>query len=427
MNAQSSKKIIGANDKIILGIVGCGGRGTSLILDFKKNCPEVEVKYVCDVDESRGGNAIQELGKAQGYKPLRVEDMRRVYEDKDVDAVIIANPEHWHALSLIWACQAGKHVYVEKVISMSINEGEKMIEATQKYNRIVQCGTQNRSGDCSFSAREYIRSGKLGKIVNVKTFCLLPGEKPWMLKPDSAVPSELNWDMWLGPAHKVPYNVSRHKAPYDWWEYSPGLQMAMTQHVLDATRMIIGDPDAPRSVYCAGGRVLYDDKRDIPDMQAITFDYGDFVMTCESGVFGSYMDKSPAEVRFGKQFPDWRLDSTHIEIYGTVGLMYFEIMGGGWQVFGNDGELRDKEKGYFPDENHQRNFINCLREGKTPNADIVQGHKSATLVHLANLAYRVGNKQLFFDKKTGKITNSDLANTISEGYYREPYTLPKVI
>ena len=358
---------------------------------------------------------------------MGVEDMRRVYEDKDIDAVIIANPEHWHALSMIWACQAGKHVYVEKVISMSINEGEKMIKATQKYKRIVQCGTQNRSGDFSFSARDYIQSGKLGKIVNVKTYCLLPGEKPWLLKPDTAVPPGLNWDMWLGPAHKVPYNISRHKAPYDWWEYSPGLQMAMTQHVLDLARMVIGDPDDPRSVYCAGGRVLYDDKRDVPDMQAITFDYGDFVMTCETGVFGKYMDKSKADVRFGNKFPDWRLDSTRTEIYGTEGLMYLEIMGGGWQVFGNDGEVRDQEYGYYPDENHQRNFTDCIRQGKTPNADIVQGHKSATLVHLANLAYRVGDKQLFYDNKTGKITNSELANTISEGYYREPFTLPKEI
>lgn len=424
---QINKQAKSAADKVILGIIGCGGRGTSLILDFQKNCPGVEVKYVCDVDESRGGGAIDRLGKAQGYKPQRVADMRKVFDDKDVDAVIIANPEHWHALSLIWACQAGKHVYIEKVISMSIPEGEKMIQATQKYNRIVQCGTQNRSGDSSFTARDYIASGKLGKILNVKTFCLLPGEKPWLLKEDTPVPAGLDWDMWLGPAHQVPYNVSRHKAPYDWWEYSPGLQMAMTQHVLDCTRMIIGDPDDPKSVYCAGGRVLFDDKRDIPDMQAITFDFNDFVMTCESAVFGNYMDKSQADVRFGTKFPDYRLTSTRTEIYGTEGLMYFEIMGGGWQVFGNDGQLRDQHKGYFPDESHQRNFIDCIRQGKTPNADIVQGHKSATLVHLANLAYRVGNQQLFYDNKTGKITNSDLANTISEGYYREPYGLPKVI
>jgi predicted dehydrogenase len=427
MKAQSDKNTKGANEKIVLGIIGCGARGTTLILDFQKNCPGVEVKYVCDVDSIRGGYAIEQLGKLQGYRPKWVEDMRRVFEDKDIDAVIIATPEHWHALAFIWACQAGKDVYIEKVISMSINEGEKMIEAAQKYNRIVQCGTQSRSGEFSFSARDYIKSGKLGKLVNVKTYCLLPGEKPWFLKPDTEAPPELNWDMWLGPAHKVPYNVSRHKGSYEWWEYSPGFQMAMTQHVVDLARMAIGDPDDPRSVYCAGGRVLYDDKRDIPDMQAVTFDYRDFVMTCETGWFGNYMDKSGPEVRFGTKFPDWPLLSTRTEIYGTEGLMYLEVQGGGWQVFDNEGNLRDQDKGYYPDKNHQINFIESIRQRKTPNAGIVQGHKSATLIHLANLAYRVGDKQLFYDNKTGKITNSELANTISEGYYRETYSLPKEI
>ena len=427
MIQNTSKKILKANDKIVLGLIGAGWRGTGLILDIAKNCPGVEVKYVCDVDKTRGGRAIEELEKSQGYRPLRVEDMRTVYDDKDVDAVIIATPEHWHALSFIWACQAGKDVYIEKVISMSINEGQKMIEATNKYNRIVQCGSQNRSGDFAISAREYIKSGKLGKIINVKTYCLLPGEKPWSLKEDEPVPDGLNWDMWLGPAHKVPYNVSRHKAPYDWWEYSPGLQMAMTSHVIDCARMVIGDPDDPKSVYCAGGRILFDDKRDIPDMQAVTFDFGNMTMTCESGVFGDYMAKSNADVRYGNIFPNWRLTSTRTEIYGTEGLMLLEIMGGGWQVYDQDGKIRDQEYGYFPDVNHLKNFVDCLRSGKTPNADILQGHKSATLLHLANLAYRTGNQQLYYNNLKGVVENSPLANEISEGYYRPPYTIPDVI
>ncbi|MGV8094995.1 MAG: Gfo/Idh/MocA family protein [Mangrovibacterium sp.] len=427
MNAKTGGRINGANEKIVLGLIGAGGRGTSMILDFYRSCRGVEVKYICDVDASRGGHAINELGKMQGFRPQRVEDMRRVYDDKDVDAVIIATPEHWHALSHIWACQAGKHVYVEKVISMSINEGEKMIEATNKYNRIVQCGTQNRSGDFAFSARDYIQSGKLGKIISVKSYCIFQGAKPWMMKEDSPVPQGLNWDMWLGPAHKVPYNVSRHKAPYDWWEYSPGLQMAMANHVIDLARMVIGDPDDPQSVYSSGGRVLYDDKRNVPDFQAVTYDYKDFVMTLECGIFSSYMDKTKADVRFGKKFPNWRVDGTRIEIYGTQGLMYLGIMGGGWQVFDPNGNLRDQEYGYFPDENHQRNFIDCLRKGNTPNADIIQGHKSACLIHLANLAYRTGNRQLYYDAKEGQITNSPEANEISLGDYRAPYVIPDKI
>jgi predicted dehydrogenase len=246
------------------------------------------------------------------------------------------------------------------------------------------------------------------------------------MKEDSHVPPGLNWDMWLGPAHEVPYNISRHKAPYDWWEYSPGLQMAMANHVIDLARMVVGDPDNPVSVYSTGGRVLYDDKRDVPDFQAITFDYKDFTMTLETGIFSNYMDKTKADVRYGDKFPTWPVDGTRIEIYGTEGVMFLGIMGGGWKVYGPDGNLRDQHKGYFPDENHQRNFIDCLRTGKTPNASIIQGHKSSSLVHLANLSYRTGKQQLIYDPATGK-TNLPEANKISEGYYRPKYRIPDVI
>jgi predicted dehydrogenase len=424
-NNSNNKK--SASDKVVLGLIGAGARGSRLILDFRKNCQGVEVKYICDVDSTRGGRAISEIGKDQGYEPVWVEDMRRVYDDRDVDAVIIATPEHWHALAFIWASQAGKDIYIEKNISQSIPEGIKMIEAAQKYNNIVQVGSQSRSGDFSFSAHDYIMQGKLGKIVSVRSHCLLSGHSEWLLKPDSPVPETLNWDMWLGPAPKVPYNVSRHKAAYDWWEYSPGSQMAMAVHVVDLARMVLGDPDDPSSVYCAGGRILFDDNRPIPDIQVVTYEFDGFPMTLESATFGDYMSKSTTEVRFGKLFPDWKLNSTRTEIYGTEGLMLLEIQGGGWQVIGNDGELRDQEYGYYPDENHQKNFISCIRQRKTPNANIVQGHKSATLIHLANLAYRTGEKQLFYDNKTGTITNSDLANKISEGSYRAPYVLPKEV
>ncbi len=424
MNKNNTGKAKGANNKVVLGLVGAGGRGTRLILEFYKSCPDIEVKYICDVDATRGGYAMQELKKMQGYEPHRVKDMRRVYDDKDVDAVVIATPEHWHALAMVWACQAGKDVFVEKVVSMNIWEGQKMIVAARKYNRTVQCGTQNRSADYAFSARDYIREGKLGKVVHVKAYCLLPGAKPWFLKPASPVPEGLDWDTWLGPAQKVPYTVSRHKAPYDWWDYSPGLQMAMTAHVVDLTRMVLSDPVHPKAVYCVGGRVLYDDDRDIPDMQAITFEYDDFSMTCESAIFGDYMEKSKPDVRFGNKFPDWRISSTRIEIYGTEGVMYLGIMGGGWQVFGSNGELMDQEYGYFPDVAHVKNFIDCIRSGEEPNANIEQGHRSSCLIHLANVSFRVGEKKLLFDPEKERFENSSFANELSRGQYRPPFIIP---
>lgn len=413
-----------ASDKVVLALIGAGGRGTSVIISIKKNTPNVEVKYVCEVDDSRGGRAIDELSKMQGYKPQRVAEMQLVFDDKDVDAVVICTPEHWHALATIRACEAGKDVYVEKNISLSIGEGRKMIETADKYQCIIQCGTQNRSAEYARSAREYIQNGKLGTVVHVKNYCMLSGSKPWFLKPDSVVPEGLNWDQWLGPAAKVPYNLSRHKAWYDWWAYSGGAAMAGdASHVMDLARMVIGDPDHPRSVYCSGGRYLHDDKRDTPDIQNVTYDYGDFPMSCISSQFGNYLSKTKEEIRYGNKFPDWKLNATRIEIYGTEGMMYLGRHGGGWQVFSNNGELVAEEYGMFPDIEHQQNFIEAIRSRKIPNGNIEQGHKSASLVHLANISYRLGNKHLLFDGMNENFINSKEANEFNNIDHRSGFKI----
>jgi predicted dehydrogenase len=413
-----------ANDKVVLALIGAGGRGTQVILNMQKCTPGVEVKYVCEVDKERGGRAIDELAKQQKLKPERIGDMRRAFEDKDIDAVVICTPDHWHALATIRACQAGKDVYVEKNISLNIAEGRKMIEASKKYNRIVQCGFQSRSAPYSMSAREYIQSGKLGEIVIVKTFGMLPGDKPWILKEDSDVPEGLDWEQWLGPAPDVPYNVSRHKSTLDWWAYSSGEPLADCCHAIDLARMVLGDPDYPTSVYCTGGRVIYNDKREIPDNQSITCVFPDFLMTIEASVYGNYMAKASPEIRYGNLFPDWPFNSDRIEIYGTEGVMYLGRHGGGWQVLGNNSEILAQEYGYFPDEVHQQDFIKCIRTRKVPNSNIVQGHKSATLVHLANMSYRIGEKQLYFNGETERVTNSEEANLLLEGSHRKGYEIP---
>ncbi len=419
--------MISASDKVILALIGAGGRGTQVILSMQQCLPGIEVKYVCDVDEERGGRAIEELGKKQSAMPRRINDMRRSFDDKDVDAVVICTPEHWHALATIRACQAGKDVYVEKNISLNITEGRKMIEAAEKYGRVIQCGFQNRSGQYNMLARDYILSGKLGKIALIKAYCMLPGHKPWILKEDSEVPPGLDWDQWLGPAPLVPYNVSRHKSYNEWWAYSCGLPLADCCHVIDLARMVMGDPDHPESVYCAGGRVLYDDSREIPDNQTITYDFPDFPMTVEASIYGDYMSKASPEIRYGNLFPDWPFNSDRMEIYGTEGMMYLGRHGAGWQVLGRNSEIIAQEYGYFPDEAHQKDFINCIRTRKVPNSNIEQGHKSATLVHLANLSYRVGKKQLYFDPVSELVTNSEEANGISTGSYRQGYELPVIV
>lgn len=413
-----------ATDKIVLALIGAGGRGTSVILSMQKNTPNVEVKYVCEVDDARGGQAIDELSKSQGYAPQRVKDMRRVFDDRDVDAVVICTPEHWHAPATMRACEAGKDVYVEKNISHSMILGSQMVRAAEKYERVVQCGTQNRSAGFALAAKDYISSGKLGNIVHVKVYCMLPGGKPWFLKPDSPIPEGLDWEQWLGPAEKVPYNVSRHKAWYDWWDYSGGNALAGDAiHGLDLARMVLGDPDHPASVYATGDRVLFDDERDVPDILSISYDFERFNLSCVSSEFGGYMTKTPSKIRFGKNFPHWDQNSTRIEIYGTEGMMYLGRMGGGWQVLGKEGEILAQEYGMFPDIEHQLNFMDSIRNRKTPNANIWEGHKSASLIHMANLSHRVGNKQLVFDGLKETFSNSPEANDLNITEFRSGFEI----
>ena len=416
----------GADSKVVLALIGAGGRGTQVILSLQQCDKNVEVKYVCDVDNQRGGNAIKELSKLQGYAPTRVADMRKAFDDKDVDAVAITTPEHWHALATIWACEAKKDVYVEKNVCLSLDEGRKMLEAAERNKAIVQCGTQNRSADYALSAREYIASGKLGAIVTVKAYCMLPGTREWILKPDSEIPEGLDWNAWLGPAAAVPYNVSRHKAWSDWWAYSGGAAMSGdASHVIDLARMALGDPELPQAVFCAGGRVIFDDKRDIPDNQTVVFDMGKYPISLEASQYGSYMYKTPQEVRYSKKFPEWRNNATRIEIYGTKGLMLLGRHGGGWQVFGKEWELLEQAAGYFPDDAHHRNFIECIRSRKTPNAPVEQGVLSANMVNLANLSYRSGKKLLKIDAATGAITENDDAAQLDKRSYREGFKLDK--
>ena len=226
----------------------------------------------------------------------------------------------------------------------------------------------------------------------------------------------LNWDMWLGPAPSVPYNVSRHKGYNEFWAYSCGLPLADCCHVIDLARMVLGDPENPVSTFCAGGRVLYDDKRDIPDNQTITYDFGEIPMTVEASIYGEYLQKATPEVRYGRNlFPNWPFLSDRMEIYGTEGMMYLGRHGAGWQVLGKDSEVIAQEYGYFPDEEHQQDFIRCIRTRKVPNANIEQSHKSANSGTSGKPVVPGWKETALFDSASEKVTNSEEANEISTG------------
>jgi predicted dehydrogenase len=420
--AQGAK---GANDRVVLALIGAGSWGTNLILTVAGINKNVLVKYICDVDDTRGGMAISELENIQKVRPVRVRDMREVFDDPEVDGVIIATPQHWHALATIWACQAGKDVYVEKCISLTIREGQKMIEAAMKYERIVQCGTQNRSADYALTARDYIKSGQLGQVVAVNVMGLLDGPVPFNEKEGEKAPDTIDWNMWLGPAPEVPYSVSRNKSHLYYWDYSGGNAFGNDViHQVDMARLVLDNPEFPKSVYCAGGRYLFDDHRDIPDYQMVTFDYGHFVFTIQTGEFTPYMSKTSPEIRYGDGFPEWKQNATRIEIYGTERMMYVGRMGGGWQVYDKDGIIAAQETGLFPLEVHLGNYVDCIRDRKQPNGNIVEGHKSATLIHLGNLSYRTGSRQLDFSGTYETVLNDQKARALALGTYRKGFELP---
>ena len=427
-----SSSFQGANDKIVLALIGSGGRGLETIISTCKVNANVEIKTVCDVKTTREETAVNQIEKALGYKPKSTKNMKEILDDKDIDAVWIATPEHWHALATVWACQAGKDVYVEKNPTISIWEGRKMVEAAEKYKRIVQIGFQNRSAPYGFSARDYIKSGKLGKIVQVKCYNMLGGRK-WMPQPDQETPEWIDWDAWLGPAPYRPYNPNITSPGgrggwLDFWAFGGGALSDDASHVMDLARLVLGDPPHPKSVYACGGNWPWGSQKETPEFLSITYDFGDFTMTCDSGNGTNYMGKTPNNIRMDPNlFPDWRTNATRTEIYGTEGLMYLGRHGGGWQVKGEDPEIIAQGGGIFPDVDHQKNFIESLRTRKKPNGDVEQCHLSACLVHFGNIAYRVGNKQLFFDGASERFTNNNDANILLKTAYRDNYKIPEKV
>jgi predicted dehydrogenase len=415
----------GANDKVVLAIIGAGSRGLPCIINCCKVNANTEIKTVCDVDDERMNRGIALVEKELGYKPLGVKNMKEVFDDRDIDAVWVSTPDHWHALATVWACQANKDVYVEKTPSHSIWEGRKMVEAAKRYKQIVQAGFQNRSGAYCASAKEYIQSGKLGQVVHVRIYNLYGGSK-WMPQPDAEVPAGLDWDAWLGPAPYRKYNPGAHKGWGNWWDFNVGT-LNDASHQLDLARMVMGDPGHPGSMYGWGGNFIYGSEKETPEAQSLTFDFGKFTLTCDSGNGTPYMTKTPPEMRMDpNSFPDWRTNADRIEIYGTEGMMYLGRHGGGWQVFGPKEKLVAQGGGIHPDREHQINFIECIRNRKQPNANMEQAHLSAALVHMANIAYRTGNKQLIFDPQKETFDN-EVANHFLRASSRESYMIPEKV
>lgn len=434
------------SDKITLGMIGIRGRGSLHSTGFAKR-DDCRVAYLADVDTRLFGSAATagymrftppEIGrlprakaveKLQGKPPKTVQDFRRVLDDKSVDAICVSTPDHWHAPLSIMACQAGKHVYVEKPIAHNPWEGRKLVEAARKYDRVVQAGTQCRSAPYIHEAKKYIDDGKLGDIHMVRVF----NQKSWANAAkvaDSRPPKEFDWDMWQGPAPEYPFNTNYAYKWHHYWRYSGGDALVDPVHQIDLARWMIGR-DYPKSVYSTGGRFGPQGDFETPDTQVSVWDYGDLLMTFEMTLCTPYMILVDQKLRDGDIFPHWPQNSSRVEIYGTKGLMYLGRHGIGWQVYGRPKSRKPvvvaQEYGRWTDDEHKDDFIDAIRNHRRPNADVEIAHLSNLLPLYGTISYRLGGQKLLVDPKTETFTNSPEGNRMLKREYRKPWIVPEVV
>jgi len=419
--AGVAAKPTSANEQIVLGFMGVKDRGRYLLERFAKR-KNVRITWLADVDR-RFFDRADLVEKIAGNRPKVTQDFRRMLDDKQVDAVVMATPDHWHALGTILACQAGKDVYVEKPASHNIWEGRKMVEAARKYKRVVQVGSQNRSAPYVQAALEYIRSGKLGDIHYARVF---NSKRRGSIgfAPDEPTPPYVDYDMWLGPARKRPFNRNHFHYAWHWfWEYSGGDIINDGVHQIDIMRWLIGR-DRPKAVYSTGGMYFFHDAQETPDTHVATWDFDGLTVVFEQTLWAPYMKKTPMAMRDQDRLPTWPFSGTRIEIYGTKQKMFLSRHGGGWEVFDADGKSIHVEHGRQPHELHFDNFLECIRTRKRPNADIEELHLSTNLCHYANISYRLGRK-LYIDPSSEGFVNDPEANALVKRHYREPWVVPE--
>jgi predicted dehydrogenase len=402
---------MGANEKVTLALIG--GRNMGRHDAFSAIKDGAQIKTLCDLDDAILSKAGAEIQEKQGKRPELVKDLRRVLEDKDIDGVIIATPDHWHARATILACQAGKDVYIEKPLSQTIHEGQVMRDAARKHNRIVQLGTQRRSMPHFKSAVEYVASGKLGKI------CMM---KAWMCQvrqsignpPDASVPAGVDYDMWLGPAPARPFNPNRFH--YNWrffWDYGNTELGNQGVHMIDVAMWAIEsmrglENSLPARVSGNSGIYWLKDAKEVPDTQVLTYDFGDFAFVWE---LRSFAQQRPIEGSEGAT-----------AFYGTDATLIVDD-DTGWTVYDTKNQVVASEKPSHG--SHTGNFIECIKSRQRPNAEIEIGRLSTTICHLGNIVTRLG-REVRFDPKTETFGPDKEANQYLTKQYREPYGLPKV-
>lgn len=433
-SAKSYASIIGSNNRINLAVIGLRSRGQSHIRAWCElsGSQNVSLKTLCDTDEQFFGPRSKLVLDSGLGQPSTEWDMRKVFDDKDIDAVSFATPNHWHALGTIWALQAGKHVYVEKPASHDVWEGRKMIEASRKYNRRVQVGFQNRSIPNVMEAIKFLHDGGIGKVYMARGLCIKPRDS-FGIAEDSAPPASLHYDRWLGPATWRPYNEKKGHYNWHWfWDTGNGDTGNQGPHQFDIARWGLKKNEHPVSVYSTGGiyGISPDEcAQETPNTQTSIFKYKDGT-ALEFETRGRYSNgESGLSIKIGNIF------------YGTEG--YLEIDGENWKAYrkrekepfagakaeggGNEGIslLGPTQTGHFS------NFIDAIRSGRDEdlNCGINEGHYSTVLPLVANISYRLGRELRFMggNMDLERFSGDPEANALLKREYRYPYVLPETI
>ena len=413
-----------AADTISVVLIGCNSMGWADLSSMLKH-PGVRCVGLCDVDSNVLNRRAADLEKLNARLPVGTtapakatlySDFRKVLENKDVDAVIIGTPDHWHCLPTVMACQAGKDVYVEKPLANSIEECNLMVAAAKKHGRIVQVGQWQRSGTHWKNALDYVRSGKIGRVRSVKTWAFMTYGKTFPVKPDEPVPAGVDYDMWLGPAPKRPFNPNRFHGSFRYfWDYAGGLMTDWGAHMIDVALWGM-QVTAPRSVVATGGKFGFPDHAsETPDTMQAVYDFGDFSVLWEQSLGTG---RGPYDRDHGVAF------------IGNLGTVVIDR--GKWEVLPEvEGgkyltEAIPTQRGDGQDlDRHTLNFLECIRSRQVPNCPVEVGRNVALNAQLGNIAYRTGRK-VFWDDEKGMIANDPKADELARAHYRSPWRLPAI-
>lgn len=415
LSALAAGRAWGSNDRINIAIVGVGGRGQAHIRGYSKQ-PDVNIYALCDVDQANLERSQAAVKKLTGQTPKGFDDMRKVFADKEVHAVSMPLPNHWHALATVWACEAGKDVYIEKPACHDPYEGRQMVAAARKYKRMVQVGSQGRSAEHKIRAVQMLKDGVIGQMYLAKGLCY-KRRKSIGHTPNGPVPAGVDWDKFLGPAPMIPFSKNRFLYTWHWfWDTGNGDIGNQGVHEMDIARWGL-DVGHPVSASGQGGKYVYKDDQQTPNTLLARFDYGEKELVFEvrglqTGTEGGLATGSDGNT-IGNLF------------YGSEGWMALD--GDGFRVYKGDPAKQTQSEKSTNDSfaAHLSNFLAAVRSRKYEDlhADVDIGRISADLCHMANISYRLGGELQKFDPKTERFENAK-ANALAHPKYREPYIIP---